>query len=174
MNHLDTLIQRVATGDDAALHSLYQETCSAVYGYALSILRNPHDAQDVMQDTYLRIIDAACHYSSQGKPLSWVLTIVKNLSLMKLRSSKRTADMPIEEEYFPADTPGLAREDAIVLHAALKHLDDIQRQIVILHAVNGMKHREIAQLLDVPLSTILSKYRRTLKKLRRILEEGES
>lgn len=55
----------------------------------------------------------------------------------------------------------------------MKQLTDQERQIVMLHAVAGFKHREIAELLELPLSTVLSKYRRALKKLRHSLEKGE-
>ena len=60
-----------------------------------------------------------------------------------------------------------------MLEAALKALGDEERQVVLLHAVSGLKHREIAQDLGLPLSTVLSRYNRALKKLKRHLtEEG--
>ena len=65
-------------------------------------------------------------------------------------------------------------EDRQVLDAALTALADDERQIVLLHAVTGWKHREIAGLLELPLSTVLSKYRRALLKLKTKLEGGDA
>ena len=62
--------------------------------------------------------------------------------------------------------------DRLVLEAALKALNEEERRVVLLHAVSGLKHREIAQDLGEPLSTVLSRYHRALKKLKRYLTEG--
>jgi len=80
-----------------ALEALYERTKAAVYGLALSILRNPQDAEDVMQDTYIRIIRSAGRYRSQGKPMAFILTITRNLALDRIRAG--TSDpLPLEEE----------------------------------------------------------------------------
>ena len=63
------------------------------------------------------------------------------------------------------------REDRIVLETAMSALTEQERQIVMLHALSGLKHREIGQLLGLPVSTVLSKYSRSMAKLRRQLEE---
>lgn len=113
-------------------------------------------------------------YQARGTPLAWVLTIARNLSLMKLRDRGKTEDMEPEAwERLAADSPLVTAEDRQVLQAALAGLSDEERQVVTLHAVTGWKHKEIAALLDLPLSTVLSKYRRALQKLRDILEGGE-
>ena len=66
---------------------------------------------------------------------------------------------------------GDAKEKGILLTSAMEKLEDEERQIVILHAVSGLLHREIAEILELPLPTVLSKYRRSLAKLRKILKE---
>ena len=60
-------------------------------------------------------------------------------------------------------------EDKIIISECLNTLSDSERQIIVLHAVAGMKHREIAELTGLPVSTVLSKYSRALKKLKKIL-----
>lgn len=72
-----------------------------------------------------------------------------------------------------ADTPAVTTEDRLVLESMLAFLTDEERQIVTLHALTGLKHREIAALLELPLPTVLSKYNRALKKLKLVLKEGE-
>ena len=75
----DALILRIARGDTAALETLYRQTSASIYGFALSILRDPTAAEDVMQDTYLTVWTKAGSYVPQGKPLAWVFTIARNL-----------------------------------------------------------------------------------------------
>ena len=139
----------------------------------LSFLKHAHDAEDVTQDTFIRVWENAPRYQPQGTPLAWILAVARNLSLMKLRERGKTQDMEPEEwERLAADNPMVTAEDRHVLQAALSVLADEERQVVVLHAVTGWKHREIAQLLELPLSTVLSKYRRALQKLKITLEGG--
>ena len=167
---LDDDLARMAGGDQAALADLYAATRDAVFGFALSLLKNAHDAEDVLQDTYVVLWQAAKDYVSMGKPMAWILTITRSLCLQKLRQYKRQTDLPQEDwEPWLQAKAGLSQEDRIALRQCLAQLDDRERQIIVLHAVAGLKHREIADLLDIPLSTALSKYHRGLKKLRQHL-----
>ncbi|MBO8463065.1 MAG: RNA polymerase sigma factor [Firmicutes bacterium] len=173
----ENLIVRIAKDDMLALEELYRLTDQTVYAFILSILKNPHDAQDVMQDTYVKIRTSAHLYKKQGKPLAWIFTIARNLCLMKLRTAGKTSDTSLDEledsHYFASLDQNHA-EDRMVLKAALEILSEEDRQIVILHAVSGLKHHEISKSLGIPLSTVLSKYNRSLKKLKKYLIEKES
>lgn len=168
---LDRLLTRVADGEQEALAELYHRARSAVYALALSILKNAHDAQDVTQDTFVRIWDSAPQYRTQGSPMAWILTIARNLARMKLRRDARQTGLE-EEEWaaIPADAPKVTPEDRHLLQEGLATLNDEERRVVVLHAVTGLKHREIAALLELPLATVLSKYHRALKKLKVFME----
>ena len=171
---LDRLLSGVAAGDREALAQLYRRTRTAVYGLALSYVKNAHDAQDVTQDTFVRVWDSAPQYKRQGSPMGWLLTIARNLALMKLRRGARQEQLDEAEwDAIPADSPAVTPEDRQLLQTALASLSDQERQVVVLHAVTGLKHREIAALLQIPLATVLSKYHRALKKLRIQLEGGD-
>ena len=103
--------------------------------------------------------------------MAWLLTIARNLARMKLRQGARQAELSEEEwEAIPADSPSVTPEDRELLQTALAGLEDQERQVVLLHAVTGLKHREIAALLEMPLATVLSKYHRALKKLKNKLK----
>ena len=170
---LDNRISEIAQGDREALAELYGKTHAAVYGFALSILKNAQDAEDVLQDCFLQIWHGASGYRSQGKPMAWIFTITRRLALMKLRERDKTVSMTPEDWQVQfADQPDLTREDRMTLEALLTVLSDEERQIVVLHSLTGLKHREIAGLLELPLPTVLSKYNRALKKLRAALKEG--
>ncbi|WP_294474101.1 RNA polymerase sigma factor [uncultured Intestinimonas sp.] len=167
------LLPRVGQGDTSALEALYVQTERAVYALALSILRDPEEAQDVTQEVYLKVRAAAHLYVPQGKPLAWLFTITKNLCRDVQRTRGRTDQAPEGLEDDARFSYVSDPTDRLVLEAALKALGDEERQVVLLHAVSGLKHREIAQDLGLPLSTVLSRYNRALKKLKRYLtEEG--
>lgn len=173
-SELDSYLGRIAEGDQNALSSLYCAASASVYGYALSVLKNTHDAEDVLQDAFIHIYNAASGYSSEGKPMAWIISITRNLCLQRLREHKRTADLPQEDwEPYLRSKEGLSGEDRLVLEQCMLALTDEERQIVVLHAVAGFKHRELAALLELPLSTVLSKYNRALKKLQTSLRKGE-
>lgn len=169
----ERLLPLVGQGDSEAFEVLYRSTEKAVYALALSILRNPHDAEDIVQETYLKVRAAAHLYVPQGKPLAWLFTITKNLCRDLLRGQSRTEAAPDGAEDDLRFSYVSDPTDRLVLEAALKALGEEERQVVLLHAASGLKHREIARDLGLPLSTVLSRYSRALKKLQRYLtEEG--
>ena len=93
---------------------------------------------------------------------------------MKLREQGKQQDLePQEWESLAIDSPDVTWEDRQILQAALNRLSREEQQVVMLHAVAGMRHREIASLLDMPLPTVLSKYHRALKKLNTSLKGDE-
>ena len=171
----EELLKRVGMGDADAFRQLYHNTDRTVYSFILSIIKNPQDAEEVMQETYLKIWTSAASYQSQGKPLAWIFTIARNLCYMKFREQKRQADLGLDElegeETGQVCLPLENLADAMVLQSALEILKEEERQIVLLHASAGLKHREIASSLHMPLATVLSKYNRAVKKLKQYLRE---
>ena len=158
-----------------ALAELYQRTRTAVYGLALSYLKNAQDAQDLTQDVYVQVWDCAEQYRPTGSPMGWLLTVCRNLCLMRMRREERHAALSEEEwDAIPTQECGLDADERALLQGALARLADEERRIVLLHAVTGMKHREIAALLELPLPTVLSKYHRALKKMRSFLEGDDA
>lgn len=167
---LESLIGRMAKGDLSALATLYDATQTAVYAFALSLLRHREDAEDVRQDCYLALYGSAATYRPLGKPMAWIMTVARNLCLQRLRVRQRQAEY--KEGDIAENLPDLvmAMEDRVVLRVCLGQLSEEEQQIIVLYAIGGLRHREIAEALDLPLSTVLSKYRRALKKLHRTLE----
>ncbi len=170
---LELLISKTAEGDRAAFSSLYEMTSSSVYGFALSVLKNSHNAEDVMQNTFIKIWENAYSYSPNGKPMAWILTVTKNLSLMKLRTQGKIIHLESQEvSFLPAeDNTSLSAENRVFLSSVLGSLDDTERQILILHSVSGLKFREIAGLLGMLTATVISKHHRAIAKIKRLTEE---
>ena len=174
-HELQQLLIHIAGGEREALAELYQRTRSAVYGLALSYLKNAQDAQDLTQDVSVQVWDRAEQYRLIGSPMGWLLAVCRNLCLMRLRREERHAALSEEEwDAIPARECGLDADERALLQGALASLADEERRIVLLHAVTGLKHREIAALLELPLPTVLSKYHRALKKMRSFLEGDDA
>ena len=166
---------RIAGGKREALAELYQHTRLAVYGLALSYLKNVQDAQDLTQDVYVQVWNCAEQYCPSGSPIGWLLTVCRNLCLMHLRREKKNAALSEEEwNAIPVQECGLDADERALLQHALALIGEEERRIVLLHAVTGMKYREIAALLEMPLATVLSKYHRALKKMRIFLEGDDA
>ena len=161
---IEACLARIADGDIEAMGPLYDMTSSSIYAYALSLLRNRTEAEDILHDAYLAINRAAAGYRPQGKPMAWIMTVVKNLSVSRLRVLNRTARL--EEE----DWNELLRvEDvpsSLPVAEALKKLSEDERQVVLLHAVSGFRHRESAELMGIPLGSVLSLHSRALNWVR--------
>lgn len=167
----EELIFKIADGDMEAFRILYDAVSGSVYGFVLSIVKNRYDADDVLQDTFLKIYSNAAGYKKQGKPLAWILTIAKNSAYSKLRESGRTESLE-EQTVEPIDFSCVENtERRVMLEMIFQHLSDEEKQILILHAVSGMKYREIALFLDMPINTVLSKYHRAIRKLKESLTE---
>ncbi len=171
---LDATLLQVASGNRQALTELYEAARVPVYAAALSLLKSPEDAQDVTQDTFVRIWEQAASYRPRGSAMAWILTIARNLARMKLRSRRRTVELT-EPEWAALPAPaGADADDLMALQAALNILKPHEREVVLLHAVSGLKHKEIAAVLKRPLPTILSQYNRALKKLSAHLEGDDA
>ena len=174
LNIDEDLIVRIDRDDRSALEEFYTLTERTLYSYVLAIVKNPYDTQDIVQDTYLKVRASAHLYQKQGKPLAWLFTIARNLAMDLFRRNSRF----LSEEAFEMDDTleysyVTEMTDRLVLETAMNILTERERQILLLHLVAGIRHREIAANLGLPLSTVLSCYQRTLKKLKRYLEGKE-
>ena len=168
---LEQLLLRTGQGDRDAFAQLYSLTRDGVYALALSLLHDAHEAQDIAQDTFVKVWESAPAYRPQGSPMAWLLTVARNLARTRLRQGGRQVGLDEEAwNAIPAAAPDVSPEDRQLLQEALARLSPEERQIVLLHAAAGLKHRETAQLLELPLSTVLSKYHRGLKKLKALMK----
>lgn len=173
-HELDRCIELTGECDREAFAVLYHSTSGAVYAYALSVLKNRQDAEDVLHDCYVNIYQTAQTYRSEGKPMAWIMTITRNLCLHRLRERGRRAETPeCDWEALLRADGGLGDEERLMLRACMDSLGGEERRIFLLHAVSGFKHREIAEFMELPLATVLSKYSRAVKKMRKFLEEAE-
>lgn len=169
----DKLLHRVGEGDAESLAELYKLCGKAVYSYALAMTHSTYDAEDVLHETFLSLCRSAADYKSHGKAMAYIFTVTRNHCLKVFEKGNRTADLP-EEDFLPyiAESDAVSSEDRLLLEQCMGRLDETERRIIIMHVVWGFKHREVASLLGLGLSTVISKYNRALKKLKNVLEES--
>ena len=119
-DELQQLLLHIAGGERDALSELYQRTRTAVYGLALSYLKNAQDAQDLTQDVYVQVWDCAAQYRPTGSPMGWLLAVCRSLCLMRLRREERRTALSDEEwDAIPAQECGLDADERVLLQHAL-------------------------------------------------------
>lgn len=163
MESLDSLILDISIGKIESLEILYHEVHTKVFSYAFSVLKNIADAEDVTQDTFVNIYKYASHYEKKNKPMAWIITITKNLAYQKIKKNNKL--QLITDEDLEKISIKEKDFDAVLIKEILNALSDEERQIVILNLISGLKHREIADLMNLKLPTELSKYNRAIKKI---------
>jgi RNA polymerase sigma-70 factor (ECF subfamily) len=172
----EDLIVRAQRGDAGAFQSLYLRYYDLVYGYGKTILRDAHEAEDVTQDVFIRVMRLLPRYQIQvGRPFRVVLLrIARNRSIDYLRKQKRCAlQAPGEEsgrlepEALEGDSPGAFdglpdRE----LAACMRRLPISQRQVIFLRYVFGLSPREVADVVDASPQAVRNLQYRGLRELR--------
>ncbi len=170
---LEELILKISDDDKDALGELYNLVANDVFAYALSKTANKADSEDIMHDTFVRIYKYAKRYVSEGKPMAWIITIAKSITYRhtELKSRHSELNEAIADEIDTSRDIDNAIKSEYVRYL-LSTLNESEREIVVLHAVSGLKHREIAAVLNMPLATVLSKYNRAIKKLKEREEQS--
>jgi len=169
-NELDKLIVDVSLEAPNALEILYTETRVAVFGLAFSILKDYALAEDITHDVYIKIRTYSKKYKARGKGKAWILKITRNLTYSFL---KKNQNLTIMESDLIANKELIENfDDNLALREALLALNDKQREIVVLYAVSGFTHKEIANLLNITYPTVRWHYHMALKNLKNIIERG--
>jgi len=146
----------------------------AAYNLARWLLRDDADAQDVVQEAFLRALKFVRGYRG-GDPRAWLLAIVRNAAYTHLARNRASATQPgLDESTQAADEPDpeaqhLARVDAAALRSSLAALPDEFREMIVLRDLEGLSYKEIAQVADIPIGTVMSRLARARERLRRAL-----
>ncbi|MCI8350432.1 MAG: RNA polymerase sigma factor [Oscillospiraceae bacterium] len=177
LKECDEQIVALAGGDDDALRILYTGLSSAVYNLAFSIVKSRELAEDVMQDTFIKVKTHAASYRPGTNSKAWILTIARNLAITALRKGAYEYSADYLEETGATELSSSGRvattvENSVLVEKALAVLSDTDRQIVMLHIVGGLKHREISEMMSIPLGSVLWKYSNALKKMSKYLNQS--
>ncbi|UYN98589.1 MAG: sigma-70 family RNA polymerase sigma factor [Devosia sp.] len=142
----------------------------ALRRYALSLTRHPVDAEDLVHDALVRAMERSATYNPAGNLRGWLLSIVHNLHIDRLRSGKSAA---ARDRDFAAQSPDMlapTQMDSVRLsqvRQAFDRLPDEQREAMHLVAIEGLSYEEAAAILGVPAGTVMSRISRGRETLRR-------
>jgi RNA polymerase sigma-70 factor (ECF subfamily) len=169
-----TLVELARSGDGEAFGQLVTRYRRAAYLVALSVIGRPEDAEDAAQEAFLVALKRLDDCRRPSRFGGWLMTIVRNRSNNLVRREALRAMDPIP---FSArsNSPTPEREAELSelrdeIAAALAELPEVQRQIVLLHDLEGWRHREIAQRLGLPAGTVRSHLHYARKSLRKLLK----
>ena len=173
---LEDLFLLAKKGDGKAFEQIVLLTERSVYNLALSILKNKENAEDVTQETYLRLWRTVT-VTDIGSPRSYILRTARNLALDHLRKSSRSAEVDAELEFEPEDTSAESRPDlsylqmleAEAIRESIAELPQSAREIIILRDVERLPYSEIAKMLEISEGTLKSKLYRARERLRQII-----
>jgi len=168
------LVELACRGDERAFGLLVQRYERAAYSVALSVTGKHEDAEDAAQESFMVALERLDECRNPDRFAGWLMTIVRNRSrnLIRRLSLRDTDQIPIGA-MSSRPTPDRVTETSELrgqLRAALDQLSDIQREIVLLHDLEGWKHREIAERLDLPSGTVRSHLHFARKALRKALK----
>ena len=167
------LMTRVGRGDMAALGLLAERHRKRVLSLAYRLLGDWHRAEDVAQETFLRLRQAAGAYEPQAKFTTWLYRIIHNLSMDQRRKTARSPSSleAVETEVVDptANDATEKAELAQLVQAAIGRLPDRQRQVVILHRYEGLSHVEISEVTGWSKSAVESLFVRAYENLRKNL-----
>lgn len=181
---LEDLFLLAKKGDGRAFEQIVLQTESAVYNLALSILKKREDAEDVTQETYLRLWRSAHEIEIESSLKVYILRTARNLALDLIRKNSRREDantviqgsdgefeLDIEDTDASSrpDVAYLKRLDAEAVRESINELPPSAREIIILRDVEGLSYTEIAGMLGIAEGTLKSKLFRARERLRRII-----
>ena len=170
------LIRRMVDADETAFGALYDRWVRSLYSLVLHLLKDPDEAEDVVEETFWQAWRKASSYEpSKGAVSTWLLTIGRRKALDRIRAKKRHKEDPIGRDRTFADLPSPALDPSQDMEgselrehvrAALKELPSEQREVLELGYCNGMSQTEIADATGQPLGTVKTRMRLAMQKLR--------
>lgn len=177
-------VARIAAGDANALAELYDRHARLIYSLVLRIVREPGDAEDVVQEVFSQAWHQAARYDrTRGAVGAWLLTIARTRAIDRVRARNARPDAAAADERVLLDMPDADRpQDELVfdgervarVRAALESLPMLQRVAIELAFYEGLTQSEIAARLEQPLGTIKTRIRLGLLKLRDALTEVQT
>jgi RNA polymerase sigma factor (sigma-70 family) len=178
----EALLAGFATGDPRTAATFVRRFQGRVFGLALTIVRQPAIAEEVAQETFVRVFRHAGNYDARkGRVSTWLLSIARNLAIDVTRMRRLdpvdpeviAAELSLTSQEPAADDMDLQPDEREQLRSAITELPDDQRRALVLAAYMGRTAREISDLDDVPLGTVKTRIRTAMIKLRDELEVKE-
>ena len=162
-------------GDQVAQAWLVRQYTPPVYRFCFRMLRNEQDARDATQDTLMKVMRNLDRFNPKLRFSTWVFGIARNTCIDEYRRRKRLVNLPAERDVVdggpsPLDEASRAHR-AERLHEALEKLPDMYREILVLYHFEHLKYSEIADVLNIPMGTVMNRIFRARRRLRKLYGE---
>jgi RNA polymerase sigma-70 factor (ECF subfamily) len=175
------LLSRIASGDQKALRALYERCSGQALAVALRLLREPRDAEEIVQEAFIEVWRRVDSYDpARGSASAWLVSIARNRAIDRLRAGQSVARMKVamtpetEASHQPAPLEEAeARQDRQRIRVALDALPTEQRQALELAYFEGCTQQEIATRTGEALGTVKTRVRLGLQKMDKLLTEEE-
>ena len=178
------LVKKFLNGDKSSIEVLIKRHKNKVYTYIILTVKNQHLAEDIFQDTFIKVIKSlhAGKYKDNGKFLSWVIRIAHNLIIDHYRKEKQIntysnedyeADIFNSKRLADGNVEEFLIQDQITsdVRRLIEELPDDQKQVILLRHYGGLSFKEIAEQTDVSINTALGRMRYALINLRKLIKE---
>jgi RNA polymerase sigma-70 factor (ECF subfamily) len=166
-------VVRAQGGDTSALHFLYSRFSDDVCGYVRSFVRNPHDAEDITQNVFAKLMRIIPKYQPRQVPFSaWLLRVARNAALDHLRASRTVPCEEVRTSDEGAEEGGVERSQAI--RAALSDIPTEQREVLVLRHLAGLSPPEIADRLGRSEASVHGLHHRGRRALQTALVENDA
>jgi len=166
MANYNDYIEGLKNKDEETFNLIYNKTKHTVYATIYAIVQNHTVCEDIMQDTYITMLEKIYQYQPKYSFLTWLTTIARNKAIDYYRKNKREVLVDINE----TDTflPGreATGEKNLLIEEMLSKLSETERSIFLMRIVKRLKNREIAEIMDLPLGTVLWHYSQAVKKIK--------
>jgi len=165
---------RFKAGSTDALQRIYEKYRDYLLTLAMALVNDAATAEDVVHDVFLTFVQSGSKFRLHGSLRAYLATCAVNRVRDQMRARKHQGqildeEMPLESDFDPPETRILSDEQSRLVARALARLPDEQREVIALHLNGQLKLREIAQLQEVPLTTVRGRYRHGIERLRSIL-----
>ena len=163
---LDTIIEEFRVCNYKNFDYFYNETKKTVFFAIASIVKDNSIIDDLMQDTYIRFLENIDKYKSKTNIKAYLSTMAHNISINYYNKEKKLIHDERVFDYIPSASSSNDYGEIEAMDM-LKDLDDISKEIVVLHVLNDLKFKEIAEIVCKPLGTVLWIYNKAIKELKR-------
>lgn len=174
LERIEKAATQLQAGDINGLTIIYECTCKSIFSFVFPIVKNYQLAEDIMQATYIQVYEKISSYTPGTNFRNWILTIAKNLALLELKKQKR--ETLTDDETMMENLGGYTYDKVLAtptIELASEILSEADFRVVMLFAVGEYKHREIAEMMNLPLGTVTWKYNNAIKKLKKALKGKE-
>lgn len=175
-DQLRQLLAQCSLGNRQAFETLYRSVSPRLHGVALRFMGRPDLAEEVLQESFVRIWYNASRYEAHlSAPLTWMINITRNLAIDQLRKHREQPLSDGQQEAMADESPSAhelldSEREAHALNRCLESLDGMQRQSITVAYFQGLSCSELADHLAAPLGSVKSWIRRGMERLRRCLE----